>query len=324
MKKSGRDLNYIILEELKNSGSYISGEKLAKNLNLSRQTLSRHVSKLIDCGYEIRATPRLGYKLISCPDKFYSWEIQHKLDTRFIGKNIQYREVVDSTQNIAWQLGLEEAPEGIAVFAQTQKKGRGRVQRKWISPEGGIYLSLLLKPYFLLVQEVPQITLLISLGCLRGIKKATGVECSVKWPNDIYFKEKKLGGILCEMSAEADRVNFVVVGIGINVNSQDLPPGATSLFLNLNKKVSRVEIAKRILEEIEICYLQAQYQGFSNLLKEWKEFCFLWGKQVKVEVSNKQIIGEAIGIDEKGYLLLRKTNGRIEKITSGDVTKINI
>ncbi len=150
MKKSGRDLNYIILEELKNSGSYISGEKLAKNLNLSRQTLSRHVSKLIDCGYEIRATPRLGYKLISCPDKFYSWEIQHKLDTRFIGKNIQYREVVDSTQNIAWQLGLEEAPEGIAVFAQTQKKaevaskGNGFLQK-----EEFIFLYFLSLTFFL-------------------------------------------------------------------------------------------------------------------------------------------------------------------------------
>ncbi|MCK4912698.1 MAG: biotin--[acetyl-CoA-carboxylase] ligase, partial [Candidatus Omnitrophica bacterium] len=133
---------------------------------------------------------------------------------------------------------------------------------------------------------------------------------------------KKLGGILCEMSAETDRVNFVVVGIGINVNSKDLPTEATSLFLNLKKKVSRVEIAKRILEEIEICYLQAQHQGFSNLLQEWSKFCFLWGKQVKVEVLDKQIIGEAIGIDDKGYLLLRKSDGKVEKITSGDITKL--
>lgn len=322
MKRPGKDLDFIILEELKNDHGYISGGKLAENLDISRQALSKHINKLIDRGYEILATPGLGYKLISSPDKFYSWEIQHNLNTRFIGKKVYYEKTVDSTQDSVWQLGLEGSSEGTVVFAQTQKKGRGRIKRKWISPKGGIYFSLLLKPYFLLVQEVPQITLLIALGCIRGIKKATGVECSVKWPNDIYLEGKKLGGILCEMSAEADRVNFVVVGIGINVNSKDIPIEATSLLLNSNKKVSRVEIAKRILEEIEICYLQAQHQGFSNLLKEWDKFCFLWGKRIKVQVLDKQIIGEAVGIDEKGYLLLRKDSGLIERITSGDVSRL--
>ena len=322
MKRQEKDLDYIILEQLKDNQGYTSGEELASKLKISRQALWKHIGKLTDKGYEIVAIPHLGYKLQSCPDKFYPWEVQHNLNTSFIGKKIQHEEVVDSTQNLTWQLGLEGSPEGTVVFAQTQKKGRGRIQRQWISPRGGVYLSLLLKPDFLSIQEVPQITLLIALGCLRGIKKATGVECSVKWPNDIYLKGKKLGGILCEINAEADRIHFLVAGIGINVNSKDLPSQATSLFLNLKKKVSRVDIAKRILEEIEVCYRQAQREGFSNLLKEWGQFCLLWGKRVKVKVFNKRIEGEAAGIDEKGYLLLRKDNGLIEKVSAGDVTRL--
>ena len=324
MKRSEKDLDYIILKKLKNDEGYTSGEELASKLKISRQALWKHIGKLTDKGYKIVATPHLGYKLISSPDKFYPWEVQHNLNTRFIGKEVRHEEVIDSTQDLAWQLGLEGAPEGTVVFTETQKKGRGRLERQWISPRGGIYFSLLLKPHFLSIQEVPQITLLIALGCLRGIKKATGVECSVKWPNDIYLKGKKLGGILCEMNAEADRIHFVAAGIGINVNSKDLPSQATSLFLNLKKKASRVEIAKRILEEIEVCYRQAQCEGFSNLLKEWSQFCLLWGKRVKVKVFDKRIEGEAAGIDERGYLLLRKDNGLIEKVSAGDVTKLNV
>ncbi len=322
MKRAERDADCIILKELKDNDGYTSGEELANKLKISRQALWKHIGKLTDKGYDIVAIPHLGYKLISCPDKFYPWEIQYNLNTHFIGKEIHHQEIIDSTQDFTWQLGLKGAAEGTVVFAETQKKGRGRIQRQWISPRGGIYFSLLLKPYFLSIQEVPQITLLIALGCLRGIKKATGVECSVKWPNDIYLKGKKLGGILCEMNAEADRIHFVVAGLGININSKDLPLQATSLFLNLKKKVSRVEIAKRILEEIEVCYRQAQGEGFSNLLKEWSRFCSLWGKRIKVKVFNKRIEGEAAGIDEKGYLLLRKDNGLVEKVSAGDVTKL--
>ena len=315
-------LDFIILEELKVKQGYASGEEMANKLGISRQALWKHIGKLTDKGYEIIAVPHRGYKLNSCPDKFYPWEIQHKLNTRFIGKEVYYKEIINSTQDFIWQLGLEGAAEGAVVFAQAQEKGRGRIQRQWISPEGGIYFSLLLRPHFLFIREVPQITLLIALGCLRGIEKATGIKCSVKWPNDVFLKGKKLGGILCEINAETDKIHFVVVGVGINVNTKDLPSQATSLFLNLKKKLSQVEIAKRILEEIEICYCRAERVGFSGLLKEWEQFCFLWGKRVKVKVFNKRIEGEAVGIDKSGYLLLRRDNGFIEKISAGDITKL--
>ena len=172
--------------------------------------------------------------------------------------------------------------------------------------------------------EIPQITLLIALCCLKGIKEVTEVECSVKWPNDIFLDGKKLGGILCEINAEMDKVRFVVVGIGLNVNTKDLPANAASLFLSTRKKFSRVEIVKKILQEIESCYLRAQQEGFSLLLEEWKQFCFLWGKRVRVKIFNRVIEGEATGIDEKGYLLLRRDSGFIDKVSTGDVVKLQV
>lgn len=322
MTRPENELDFIILRELKSNQGYTSGEELSGKLKISRQALWKHIGKLTDKGYEIVAAPHLGYKLISCPDKFYPWEVRHNLNTGVIGKKVYYDQTTGSTQDRAWQLGLEGTPEGTVVFAETQKKGRGRSRRQWVSPRGGIYFSLILRPNFLIMSEAPQITILIALGCLRGIKRATGLDCSVKWPNDIYLGSKKIGGILCEINAEMDRINFVVAGIGINVNSKDLPSHATSLFLNLKKKLPRVKIAKIILEEIEVCYRRAECQGFSGLLDEWSRFCFLWGKRVKVKVANRHIEGEAAGIDDKGYLLLRKDSGLIEKVSAGDVTKL--
>lgn len=318
-----KDIDSLILEQLKKNAGYVSGEELAAKFDISRQALWKHIAKLGDKGYEIAATPHRGYKLVFVPDKFYPWEVKYGLNTKYIGKTVYYYDSVDSTQDLAWDLGVQGSPEGTAVFAETQKKGRGRIGRRWISAKGGIYFSLLLRPVTFLVQEISQITIILGLACIYGIKKATGVECEVKWPNDIFIGDKKLGGILCEMNAETDRVNFVVAGIGINVNTRDLPAEATSLFLYLRKKTSRVELAKRILEEIEVCYRRAQQEGFSLLIKEWSGFCFLWGKRIKVKILDKEIEGEAVGIDESGYLLLRQDTEFIKKISAGEVTRVS-
>jgi len=324
MKRIGKNLDQTILEVLKNDSGYTSGEELAKKLKISRQALWKHISNLSSKGYEIVAVPHQGYKLVSIPDKFYPEEIKYKLETKFVASQVYYYPTLDSTQTLAWKLGLEGAPEGVVVFAEAQKKGRGRMQRRWISPSGGIYFSLILKPEFLLLADVPQISLLIALACIKGIKKATGIDCQVKWPNDIILGGKKLGGILCEINAETDQIHFVVVGIGINVNSRDLPPEATSLLLNTKSNFLRLDIAKEILREIENCYLEAQQNNFSSLLSEWSQVCVLWGKRVKVKVANKTIEGEALNIDEKGYLVLRTDQGTLAKISAGDILKVNV
>ncbi|MBN3040038.1 MAG: biotin--[acetyl-CoA-carboxylase] ligase [Candidatus Omnitrophica bacterium] len=321
MQKSLAEIDSVILTTLKNDEGYTSGEGLAQKLGVSRQALWKHIGNLTDKGYEIVAVPHLGYKLISSPDKFYPWEVKHNLKTRFIANEVYYQDSLPSTQDYIWQLGLKGAKEGQVVFAETQNRGRGRMQRQWLSPRGGIYFSLLLKPEFLPLNDIPKINLLISLACLKAIERITGIKCRLKWPNDIYLKDKKLAGILCEVNAEADKVHFVVIGVGVNVNSKDLPRGAVSLFLEAKKIFSRLQITKAILEEIEKYYLKAKAKGFSKILKEWQNHCYLWGKKVRVKIFDKLIEAEAIGIDKNGYLILKKENGQEEKISAGDIIK---
>ncbi|UCC95531.1 MAG: biotin--[acetyl-CoA-carboxylase] ligase [Candidatus Omnitrophota bacterium] len=326
MRKSqkNKDSKYLILELLKSQQHYISGEDLAQRLKITRQALWKHIAQLEKHGYEILAVPHRGYQLISIPDKLYPWEIQYKLNTQFIGKEIHHHEVVNSTQDILWELGLENFPEGTIVVSEKQRKGRGRLKRYWISGQGGIYSSLLLKPHFMSLTQVPQIALLVSLGCIYGIKKATNAKCVLKWPNDILLNGKKLGGILCEVNAEADRINFVIVGIGINVNTQKryFPSGATSLVLETARKTQRAELLKKILEETENLYLLLEKKGFSPIRTQWEKLCSLWGSRIKVKVFTKEIEGQAIGIDEAGCLILKKDAGGVETISAGDVVKL--
>lgn len=322
MKPAAKNLDYLILETLRSDSGYCSGEELAKKLKISRQALWKHISNLTQKGYEITAIPHRGYSLNSTPDKFYPEEVKYKLKTKLIAKQIHYYDSLDSTQDSVWKLGLAGEPEGTVVFAERQTKGKGRLARKWISPSGGIYFSLLLRPEFLLLGEVSQISLVIALAAIKAIKKVTGVSCQVKWPNDIILSGKKLGGVLCEINAETDKVNFIVVGVGININSKDLPPEAISLLLNTRKRFRRVEIAKAILSEIEDCYQRARKDKFSSLLKQWSKFCILWGKRIRVKIFDRIIEGEAQGIDERGYLLLRSNNGLISKLSAGDIIKV--
>lgn len=310
---------------MKRQTHYVSGEELASKLNITRQALWKHVSTLQQKGYQIAAVPHLGYKLINSPNKLYPWDIQYNLNTKFIGKKIYHYETTESTQDIGWQLGFKKLPEGTLIVSEIQRKGRGRLRRNWASPKGGLYLSLLLKPTFITPNRISQIILLSGLSCIHAIKEGTGIECSLKWPNDIFLDNKKVGGILCELNAESDRVNFVVVGIGININidQKTLPPKTSSLGIEKNSKINRVKLLKAILENIEKYYISLKNGGFSSIRQEWEKFCFILGKRVKVKIQLKEIEGQAEGIDKMGRLILRKNMTHIEKIFSGDVVKVN-
>ena len=322
MNKQDATVDAKIFKALKEAQGYISGESIADSLGISRQALWKHIKLFVDKGYKIEALQNQGYKLISSPDKLYPWEVQYALKTKWLAKNFYYYDSLASTQNLLWDLGLEKAQEGTVVAAETQNKGRGRLKRPWLSPRGGIYFSFLLRPDFLLVRESPQIALLAGLACVRAIKKITAVEAQLKWPNDIYVDNKKLGGVLCEINAEIDRINFVVAGIGLNINSRDLPQEATSIFRLTKTKYCRVLLLSALLKELEELYLQVQKKGFKIVRDEWQEYCMLWGTRIKVKVFDNSIEGEAMGLDEEGYLRLRRDNGFIDRISSGDIEKV--
>jgi BirA family biotin operon repressor/biotin-[acetyl-CoA-carboxylase] ligase len=317
-----QDTAQLILNELKKNDGHLSGEALAVKFKMSRQALSKHIGKLEEQGYEIVAVPHLGYRLMALPDKLLPVEVHPILKTKYLGHELHYYTAIDSTQNACAHVGLHGAAEGAVVVSETQEAGRGRMGRSWVSSLGGIYFSLLLRPVFLPVFDAPKVTMLISLAVRNAILKATGIDCAVKWPNDIYLGGKKLAGILCEINAEVDKINFVVVGVGINVNSRDLPPVATSLFLHNKEKIKRKELFVTILSEIENYYEAVRKDGFKAILEGWQKCCPMLGKEVEVKTAARVVKGKAVTIDEYGRLVVKEGTHSI-KISSGDVVKVH-
>lgn len=313
-----------ILHFLKKSDGYISGEEISHSLNISRAAIWKYIQELRENGYDIVAVPHLGYKLNSSPDKLFPSEIQFDLNTKSLGHKIVYYDTVDSTMDAAFQSGLENAPEGTIVLAEGQTKGRGRLGRSWVSPKGkGIYLSLILRPKFP-PNEVSRLTLLCGVALCEAIKNMTDIFPMIKWPNDILINGKKVAGILTELNAEADRVKFVVIGIGLNVNAKadTLPSGATSLRNELKRQISRVEMTKEILRQIEQWYETLKKGGFLPIIKRSKELSVTLHKRVKVTDPSGHVEGEAVDIDEDGGLVIRKDSGVSVKRMAGDVALV--
>ena len=313
-----------IIHFLKSSDGYISGEEISEALNISRAGIWKHIQELRAAGYDIVAVPHLGYQLVSSPDKLFPHEIKCHLHTKVMGKKIFYFDAVNSTMDEAFRLGMEGLEEGTVVCAESQSKGRGRLGRSWTSPKGkGIYMSVILRPR-LSQAGVSQLTLLAAVAVAEAIQKISGVAAQIKWPHDLLVHNKKLVGILTEMNAETDRVKFIVVGIGINVNASasQLPPHATSLKNETLQNFSRVELVQEILRIFEHWYLRFQGEGFAPVITRWKELSLTLGKHIRISDPHQTIEGKAIDIDADGGLLIRSDTGIVIKKMSGDVVQI--
>ncbi|MFH1191259.1 MAG: biotin--[acetyl-CoA-carboxylase] ligase [Candidatus Omnitrophota bacterium] len=319
-----------ILDYLNKKHEYFSGDQISKYLGISRQGLWKHIQELKDLGYEIVAVPHLGYRLESCPDRLFPFEIIRNLDTKFIGtstrlsadKKIHYFDYLASTMDLAMQLGIDGAVSGTLVLAESQIKGRGRLGREWFSPKyKGIYLSLILRPK-ILPAACPMLTLMSAVSICEAVKGLTDLDAQIKWPNDVLVGNKKVAGILTEMNAEVDKVNFVVIGIGLNVNNdkKSLIAQATSLKEQQGVEISRVVLLQELLRRIENNYFLLEDKGSSEIINKWRNFTLTLGTRVKVDYQNKHIEGLAADIDADGALLIRKDSGLIQKVSSGDVT----
>lgn len=310
-----------ILDFLKRKHDYVSGDQISHRLGVTRQALWKHIQELKENGYDIVAVPHLGYRLESSPDRLFDYEVSRQLETKILGKKIYYFDSLSSTMDIATQLGIKRAPEGSLVLAESQTKGRGRLGRTWFSPKyKGIYLSLILRPKMLLSQATI-FTLLSAVSICEAVKESVGEVANIKWPNDILFNNKKLGGILTELSAETDKINFVVIGIGLNVNSEkkDLTSGAVSLKSVKKTNIDRVALLQEILRKLENNYLLLQHKGADAIISKWREYNITLGRRIKVYSQKEHYEGEAVDIDKDGGLLLRNDHGLIQKITAGDV-----
>ncbi|MDE2222168.1 MAG: biotin--[acetyl-CoA-carboxylase] ligase [Candidatus Omnitrophica bacterium] len=310
-----------IIQFLKQSEGYISGEEISARLKISRAAIWKHMQELRSEGYEITAVPHLGYRLMTCPDKLLGYEITADLGTRTIGKQVIVKDTVVSTMDEAFRLGMENCPDGTVVCAESQSKGRGRLGRSWVSPRGkGLYFSFVLRPR-LPLNQLPQLTLMAAVALIEAIETASGLKAAIKWPNDILFENHKLAGILTELRAESDQVKFVVVGIGLNVNASvnQLAPQATSLKAASGKSFNRTEVFQAVLRCLDKGYARILHHEFDKIMAEWCKHSATLHKRVRITDPAGSVEGEAVDLDEDGALLVRKDNGVIVKKTAGDI-----
>ncbi len=310
-----------ILEILKRAEDfYVSGEDLSRKLGVTRASIWKHMESLRGIGYDIEAQPHLGYRLISVPDKLLAHEVTWNLKTKFVGRKIYSYEAVDSTNDTAYRIAEEGAEEGTAVLAEGQARGKGRMGRRWSSPKGGIYLSLILRPD-LAPTEVSKLTLIAAVSVAETLRDTTGLACEIKWPNDILVGPGKICGILTELKAEQDMTSFVILGIGINVNVKpgSLPRHATSVLKESGREYSRIDLTRRLFENIEAHYLLFKNNNFGAIIEEWKSLSSTLGRRVRVQDKAHAVEGQAVDIDEHGALVVRLDNGLHERILTGDV-----
>lgn len=315
-----------ILNLLKQAGdNFLSGEYLAETLNVSRTAIWKHIKALRDSGYDIESVPRNGYRLLYSPDLLSAEEVKNSLSTKVLGSDIKYFTTTDSTNNQAKKLALSGAVDGTIVISEEQGGGRGRLSRSFFCPKyKGIWFSVILRPDFL-PQEAPKCTLLAAVAVTKAIYDVTGVKVGIKWPNDILYNGKKLVGILTEMSAEMERINYIVIGIGIDVNisveemPEDIRDIATSLSQITGKEVSRLKLLNKLLYHLEQLYIMAQKQNFAPILDEWRKYSITLNQEIKVISGNNVTYGKAVDIDDDGALLV-KINGQIKRVLAGDVS----
>jgi BirA family biotin operon repressor/biotin-[acetyl-CoA-carboxylase] ligase len=306
-------------------GEWVSGESLSNRIAVSRAAIWKHICTLRDEGYVIESSPKKGYCLRKVSEMLLPREIQEGLETKAFGKgDIIYFRETDSTNTRAKELAVQGAPEGTLVVSEAQTGGRGRKGREWFSPsKGGIYLSLILRPT-ISPAEAPKITLLTAVAIAEALLILTQLEVRIKWPNDILVNGKKLVGILTEMSTDMDEIDYVVVGLGLNVNTpgfpEDISDKATSLFIEAGKQFSRARLVAEFLKWEEHYYELFQEVGFEPVIKRWKELSNIIGKIIAVEMIDQTLMGEVEDIDSDGFLILRDNRGKSHRIISGDVT----
>lgn len=315
-----------ILALFREQGGFVSGGEISRTLCVSRTAVWKHISALRAAGYVIEAIPSRGYRLVSAPDILNREEIAARLKSAVIGRQLVCLNETGSTNADAFRLAEEGAPEGTVVLADTQRNGKGRRGRSWSSPPGvNLYCSIVLKPG-VKPHEAAQLTFLSAVAVARAVELTTTLRPEIKWPNDLLISGRKVAGLLNEMSAETDGINFVILGIGVNLNMtaaqfpSDLRHPATSLLLETGRMVSRARFAVTMLMELDRLYAGFISHGFGPVRDEWRERCNANGRELAVSDAGQEVVrGMFSGIDGDGALLVRLPDGRVERILSGDV-----
>lgn len=314
-----------ILEELyNNKGKYVSGEVLRSKLGISRTAVWKHINGLKSEGYSIETIPRKGYMLVEMEDKLLPKEIEELLNNPIIGNEIICFDTIDSTNSYA-KKEASKLKHGAVILSEEQLMGKGRRGRTWTSPKGtGIWMSVVLKPDIPPTEGV-KLTQIAAAAICKSIRELTGLDVLIKWPNDIVIHGKKICGILTEMAGEINEINYIIVGIGINVNTKEFPEDlkekATSLFIEGGKKIDRKQLVALILKSFEKLYTKyINDLDFNETLSIIKKYSAVLGKEIRVIRGKLEKVARAIDIDGDGFLLIEDEEGNNELILSGEVS----
>lgn len=313
-----------ILDILLNTDDFISGQEISEKLGVSRQAVWKSINALKEKGYEIQSVTNRGYRLVSSPNYLNESSLKSLLHNKIIGKNLIVLDSVNSTNDYLKKLGNEGCENGTVVAAREQTKGKGRLGRTWqTKKDDGIAFSVLLRPS-VAPSEVSAITPLAGLAVCKAIREYTKLDCVIKWPNDIIVGRKKLVGILTEMSAEFDAVEYVITGIGINVDHTSFPEEiafkATSLLLETGRHIDKNEFLACVLEHLENEFVKNNLELTPTALSEYTDLCATAGRSVTFQRGTRRISGMAVGISEHGELKVMMSDGTICLVNSGEVT----
>jgi BirA family transcriptional regulator, biotin operon repressor / biotin---[acetyl-CoA-carboxylase] ligase len=325
--KEGLDAK--ILELFHQGDGIVSGEALSRVLGVSRTAVWKHIKGLRSNGYKIEAGSGKGYRLLSPPDLLTELDVKAGLETRSIGNTMVCLKETESTNAVAFRMAEEGAPEGTVVIADTQTAGKGRLGRVWLSPAGvNLYCSVVLRPPISPVAAC-QLTFLSVVAVARAVEQCTALKPQIKWPNDILISGKKVAGLLNEMNAETEKVNFVVLGIGVNLNMRQSQLGegvrhpASSLLEEGGVEVDRARFTRVLLTELDALYETFLREGEAPVRAEWLERSRIRGRRVRVSIGEREFTGEVEGVDSFGALLVRTEDKKLETVLSGDVSLID-
>ena len=314
-----------ILNELKRAENYISGEYLSSTLNISRSAIWKHIKNLKSKGYLIDGISNKGYKLISSPDLLNKSELLPLLNTSIIGKNIIHFDDIDSTNIKAKELAQKDIEDGSIIISEKQTLGSGRFNRKWFSPLGGLWFTLVLRPN-IPPTEAPKITQIAAASIYKTLRDFN-INTTIKWPNDILLNDKKLCGILAEMKCDMDRVHYLILGIGMNINidenafDESVKSIATSLKLEYNRQFERREILAGFLNHFETLYNKFVYNfDLSETISICREHSNIFGKQAKLITYNTEEIVTCISLSDGGDLIVKDSNGNEKSVLAGEIS----
>jgi len=325
-KFGGLQMKDKIINFLKeNSNEFISGEEISKKLGVTRAAVWKHINSLKESGYNIESVSKKGYRLTLCPDILTYEEIKNHLNTEFMGKHIIHFNELDSTNSYAKKVADTLEGEGQVIITEKQLSGRGRMGRQWISQNNnGIWMSIILRPK-VSIFEVSKITQ-VAAAAVNLAFTNLGIHTKIKWPNDLIINDKKICGILTEMNSEINVINYVVVGIGINVNnnkddfSDELKNIATSIKIETSKELKRNVLVADILNNFEKLYVELNNNDFSNSLDICRKNSYVIGKEINLIKNQEVIEATAVDINNEGELVVKYKNGELDNIISGEIS----